>query len=127
MTSLERMADLDEAWAEPHHGAQLRRLRRAREQLRERFAGGPHCVAARFPNAKLLAPKTEWDDWDDLHPLQRAWFIRDGKAGVRTANVILTDGDLVLGDGVMLLRTPGHTVGNQTLFLNTDTGIWGIS
>jgi hypothetical protein len=27
----------------------------------------------------------------------------------------------------MLVRTPGHTSGNQTLFLNTDQGVWGIS
>ncbi|HEY8076079.1 MAG TPA: hypothetical protein VIF62_18260 [Labilithrix sp.] len=82
---------------------------------------------SRFPNAKLLAPRIEWEDWDDLHPFQKAWFVRDGKQGVKTERVVLTDGDLELGDGVMLLRTPGHTTGNQTLFLNTDTGVWGIS
>ncbi len=82
---------------------------------------------ARFPNAKLLAPRVEWEDWDDLHPFQKAWFVRDGKTGVNEHGVVLTDGDLALGDGVMLLRTPGHTSGNQTLFLNTDSGVWGIS
>jgi len=81
----------------------------------------------RFPNAKLLAPRPEWDDWDDLHPMQRAWFVADGKKGVRTEQVVLTDGDLELGDGVMLLRTPGHTSGNQTLFVNTPDGVWGCS
>lgn len=246
----ERLIDLDKAWAERHHGTQLRAVRRGAEQLREKLAGGPHCISvrtlplttlayptryafwaaaftpapfvtlthrcvlvqffqqgepkhllfnqtdvdgaratpffarmieqlgrrlsdvvakrfepleqqlarhgltpedidyvafdhfhtqdlrgllgtnerpARFPNAKLLAPKLEWEDWDDLHPFQRAWFVRDGKLGVRTENVVLTDGDLSLGDGVMLLRTPGHTSGNQTLFLATDSGVWGIS
>ncbi len=81
----------------------------------------------RFPNAKLLAPKSEWEDWDDLHPMQKAWFVRDGKLGVRMNDVALTVGDLSLGDGVMLLRTPGHTAGNQTLFVNTESGVWGIS
>jgi glyoxylase-like metal-dependent hydrolase (beta-lactamase superfamily II) len=81
----------------------------------------------RFPNAKLLAPRSEWEDWDDLHPMQKAWFVRDGKLGVRMEDVVLTTGDLALGDGVMLLRTPGHTSGNQTLFLNTESGVWGIS
>ncbi len=81
----------------------------------------------RFPNAKLLAPQEEWDDWDDLHPIQRAWFVRDGKIGVRMENIVFTDGDCVLGDGLMLLRTPGHTSGHQTLFLNTQSGVWGIS
>jgi glyoxylase-like metal-dependent hydrolase (beta-lactamase superfamily II) len=81
----------------------------------------------RFPNATLLAPKVEWDDWDDLHPMQRTWFIADGREGVRLERVALTTGDLQLGDGVMLLRTPGHTSGNQTLFISTDTGVWGTS
>jgi glyoxylase-like metal-dependent hydrolase (beta-lactamase superfamily II) len=83
--------------------------------------------APRFPNAKLLAPKSEWEDWDDLHPFQKAWFVRDGKMGVRMNNLVLTAGDHMLGDGVMLLRTPGHTSGNQTLFINTESGVWGIS
>ena len=84
-------------------------------------------VAPRFPRATLLVPAIEWQDWDDLHPLQRAWYVRDGKLGVKTERVSLTVGDLVLGDGVMLLRTPGHTSGNQTLFVNTDSGVWGVS
>jgi hypothetical protein len=82
---------------------------------------------ARFPKAKLLAPRLEWDDWDDLHPMQRAWFVADGKAGVRMENVVLTEGDFELGDGVLLIRTPGHTSGNQTLFFNTPDGVWGTS
>ncbi|MGO9711555.1 MAG: hypothetical protein ACLQBL_22010 [Polyangiaceae bacterium] len=81
----------------------------------------------RFPNATLLAPSREWRDWDDLHPYQRAWFVRDGKRGVRTSQLALTEGDLALGDGVLLVRTPGHTSGNQTLFLNTEQGVWGVS
>jgi glyoxylase-like metal-dependent hydrolase (beta-lactamase superfamily II) len=80
-----------------------------------------------FPNAKLLAPAIEWSDWDDLHPMQRAWFVPDGKQGVRTERVIFTHDDLQLGDGVMLVRTPGHTSGNQTLIIKTDRGVWGCS
>lgn len=97
------------------------------QDLRGLLGTEDHARAARFPNAKLLAPKAEWDDWDDLHPFQRAWFVRDGKMGVRTENLVLTSGDVTLGDGVMLLRTPGHTSGNQTLFMNTESGVWGIS
>ncbi len=84
-------------------------------------------VPSRFPNATLLAPRCEWDDWDDLHPYQRAWFVKDGKLGVKRARVAFTEGDLALGDGLLLLRTPGHTSGNQTLFLNTGDGVWGVS
>jgi hypothetical protein len=59
--------------------------------------------------------------------MQRAWFVEGGKRGVRMSDVALTRGDLLLGDGVMLLRSPGHTAGNQTLFVNTDSGVWGVS
>ncbi len=88
---------------------------------------GTALLPARFPNANLLAPEVEWSDWDDLHPLQRAWFVERGKSGVRTEKLALTSEDLLLGDGLMLIRTPGHTSGNQTLFLNTEGGVWGIS
>jgi hypothetical protein len=97
------------------------------QDLRPLFGTADGSVPARFPNATLLVPRVEWENWDDLHPLQRAWFVRDGRAGVDPSRVALTSGDLMLGDGVMLVRTPGHTAGNQTLFVNTASGVWGVS
>lgn len=97
------------------------------QDLRGQLGTADGARKPRFPRATLLAPKVEWDDWDDLHPMQRTWFIAEGRKGVRTDRVALTAGDLQLGDGVMLLRTPGHTSGNQTLFVHTDTGVWGTS
>jgi glyoxylase-like metal-dependent hydrolase (beta-lactamase superfamily II) len=88
---------------------------------------GAEGVAARFPNALLLAPRVEWDDWDDLPMMQRAWFVPDGKKGVPENRVVLTDADLRLGDGLVLLRTKGHTSGNQTLFVHADDGVFGSS
>jgi hypothetical protein len=84
-------------------------------------------MAARFPNAYLLAPRREWADWDDVHPFQAAWFIADGKKDVPEQRVVLTDDDLALGDGCLLLRTPGHTSGNQTLFVHAEQGVFGCS
>jgi len=84
-------------------------------------------LPARFPNATLLAPRAEWEDWDELHPMQRAWFIRDGKKDVALERVVLTDGDLRLGAGCLLLGTPGHTSGNQTLFVHAESGVFGCS
>lgn len=88
---------------------------------------GTSTMAPRFPNAYLLAPRVEWNDWDHLPMLQRAWFLPDGKKGVPEDRVILTDNDLVLGDGAALLRTPGHSTGNQTLFAHADQGVFGSS
>lgn len=80
-----------------------------------------------FPNAMLLAPEIEWRDWGDLHPLQRSFFIAGGNQGLDEDRVVFTRSDLCLGEGVVLLRTPGHTSGNQTLFVKTDRGVWGTS
>lgn len=82
---------------------------------------------ARFPNARLIARRQEWLQWDDLHPLHQAFAVPGAKDGVDEARVILVDDDLRLGDGVMLVHTPGHTEGHQTLFFKTDTGVWGVS
>lgn len=84
-------------------------------------------LGAQFPRAKLLAPRCEWEDWHRLHPMQAAWFVPDGRDGVDESKVVLTEADLSLGDGVALVRTPGHTSGNQTLFVATEHGIWGCS
>lgn len=88
---------------------------------------GTPAMAARFPNALLLAPRIEWMDWDDPPMIQRAWFVPDGKKDVSADRVVLTDTDLALGDGLLLLRTPGHTTGNQTLFVRDDLGVFGCS
>ena len=84
-------------------------------------------LSARFPNAYLLAPRVEWEDWDDLHPLQRSWFVADGKRGVPEERVIFTENDLWLGEGCLVLRTPGHTSGNQTIFCHAERGVFGCS
>lgn len=97
------------------------------QDLRPLLGTADGALPPRFPRATLLAPAAEWHSWDDLHPVQRAWFVADGKRGVRTDRVALTSGDIELGSGVWILRTPGHTAGNQTLFVHTEGGVWGTS
>lgn len=93
------------------------------QDVRPLLGGDGH--SARFPNAYLLAPRQEWFDWDDLPQMQRAWFVPNGKRGVPMERVILTENDLWLGNGALLMRTPGHTTGNQTLFVNGADGVFG--
>ena len=38
--------------------------------------------------------------------------------------LLVVDGSFLLGPGIALISTPGHAAGNQTLVLNTSTGIW---
>ncbi len=77
-----------------------------------------------FPNAQLLVMAPEWNQLSSLHPLQRAFFQPDTYRDLRNDRVVCLPGDTLLGPGIALLATPGHTIGNHTIVLNTDTGIW---
>lgn len=80
-----------------------------------------------LPNALLLAQKEELGIFERLHPMQHAWFIPEALAGLDPRRIVPLDGDVLLGPGVALVRTPGHTVGNHTIVLHTDAGLFTIS
>ncbi|MDP3712681.1 MAG: hypothetical protein Q8R60_09375 [Mycobacteriales bacterium] len=84
-------------------------------------------VSAAFPNAVLLVQREELDALADLAPLQLPWYQPETYRDLPPESVRALDGDVLLGPGVALLATPGHTLGNQSLFLNTGTGIWAVS
>lgn len=84
-------------------------------------------VEPAFPNATLLVQRSELEALRDLHPLQLAFYQPHTYADLRPEAVVAVDGDVLLGPGVALLATPGHTLGNQTLALNTSSGIWAVS
>ncbi len=84
-------------------------------------------LSAVFPRAKLLIARAELDIFRALHPLQRPWYIPEGVRHVPADRLVACDGDMLLGKGVALVRTPGHTVGNWSLVINTDTGVWAVS
>jgi hypothetical protein len=77
-----------------------------------------------FPNAKLIVQKREWDILPCLHPLQDIWYQPEQFEDIPADRVLFTEGDVLLGPGVMLMFTPGHTHGNHSLVVNTKTGIW---
>ncbi|MGX1806179.1 hypothetical protein ACWIGI_10735 [Nocardia sp. NPDC055321] len=84
-------------------------------------------VPAAFPNAVLLAQRDELEAMADLHPYQRPWYQPATFVDIAPEKIVPLDGSVLLGPGVALIATPGHAMGNQTLVLNTDTGIWAIS
>jgi hypothetical protein len=84
-------------------------------------------LPAVFPNAKLLIWRPELDIFRALHPLQRPWYIPEGVRHVSADRIVVCDGDVLLGKGVALMRTPGHTVGNWSLVVSTDNGVWAVS
>jgi hypothetical protein len=84
-------------------------------------------VPARLPKAKLLVQRAELESLDALHPLQVPWYQPLTYKSLDPDAITAVDGDMLIGPGVALLSTPGHTIGNHTLVVNTETGIWASS
>ena len=76
-----------------------------------------------FPRAKLLVTRQEWESARSLAPPQRDWYCPGGLDGVGQDRVVLLDGDVLLGQGVALIRTPGHTEGNHSVAVRTPEGV----
>jgi glyoxylase-like metal-dependent hydrolase (beta-lactamase superfamily II) len=79
------------------------------------------------PRAKLLIMREELAIFDGLHPLQNDWYLAGALDGIPRERLLVLDGDVLLGEGMALVRTPGHTVGNHSIVLHTDRGLWAIS
>lgn len=80
-----------------------------------------------FPRAKVIVQRDELVAMADLHPLQRPWYQPGTFDDVDPDRFLPIDGSVVLAPGVAIVATPGHVMGNQTLVLNTSTGIWASS
>lgn len=59
-----------------------------------------------------------------LLPPQKDWYCPNGIAGIDPQKVVLLDEDVLLGPGLALVRTPGHTMGNHSLVVNTPAGVF---
>jgi len=84
---------------------------------------GADGAAPVFPNAKLLVMREEWECTQSLIPWQNQWFCPNGIAGIPMNRVELLDHDVMLGSGVALIRTKGHTEGNHSIVAHTDEGL----
>jgi hypothetical protein len=88
----------------------------------------PHApVEAMFPNAKLIVQRAEWNLVRNMHPWQARWYQSDTYGDLRNGSVQLIEGDVLLGPGVALLSTPGHSTGMMSLVVRTSSGIWASS
>lgn len=79
-----------------------------------------------FTGAEILLQAREADTLRATHVLQRdrycgAWH------GVRDDLLRELDGSAIIGDGVAVVATPGHTDGHQSLVVRTGRGIWVLS
>ncbi|GMW01837.1 MAG: hypothetical protein AMXMBFR84_29740 [Candidatus Hydrogenedentota bacterium] len=80
-----------------------------------------------LPNAKLLVMRQEWESAKALLPPQSDWYCPHGLQGVPEEKVVLLDGDAMLGEGVALIHTPGHTEGNHSIVVHTPEGLFVTS
>ncbi|MFO0596191.1 MAG: hypothetical protein U0228_12825 [Myxococcaceae bacterium] len=81
---------------------------------------------AYFPKAKLLVMKSEWDQVRDLHPMNQVWYVPHG-CDIPESRLELLDGDTLLGKGLAMLDTRGHTRGNMSLCVVTPDGPFVVS
>lgn len=84
---------------------------------------GTSSKPAYFPNAKLLIMEQEWISTGGLIGPQLDWYCPNGIEGISPKKIILLKGDTMLGDGVALIATPGHTEGNHSLVVRTEEGV----
>jgi hypothetical protein len=84
-------------------------------------------VPAYFPRARMIVQRRELLAIAALHPLQQPWYLPETFKDLPEDRLAIIDGSILLGPGVALIDTPGHTVGNQSLVLCTSHGVWATS
>lgn len=80
-----------------------------------------------YPKAKLLVTPAELEIVRSLHPLQKYWYVAGSLAGVPDEDLIVFDRDVLLGGGLALIRTPGHTDGNHSIVFSVPGGLMTVS
>jgi glyoxylase-like metal-dependent hydrolase (beta-lactamase superfamily II) len=70
------------------------------------------------PNAEVFVQKAEYAFLQNPHPLDHRYYpdVLDG------ANVIELEGDATITEGISVVFSPGHTVGGQSVVVNTSAG-----
>ncbi len=84
----------------------------------------PRMIMPAFPNARMIAQSRELATLESTHPMQDAWYVDGGLNGIDEDHLLRLDGSIELGTGVAIVATPGHTDGNQSIVLNTGSGVW---
>lgn len=86
------------------------------------FPDGP--VPAMFPNAQLIVQRDELEHVRDVHPFQARFHQSWTYDNIDMDRLMVVEGDVLVAPGLALLRSPGHTLGNHSLVVNTDRGIF---
>lgn len=89
-----------------------------------------HCGNNRlFKHARFYIQRTEWENAYDPVENQKCFYIRElfGKTAVRFTDMHLCDGIETILDGIVVIPTPGHCKGHQSVLVNTAEGVLCVS
>ena len=75
---------------------------------------------SRFPRAKVLIQRDELQFAQSPHPATTQWFL---KKFFDELNFELISGDVEISKEISVLRTPGHSLGGQSVAIKTEQGI----
>lgn len=78
-----------------------------------------HCENdSKCPNAKIIVQTAEYAFLKNPHPVDHRYYpdILDG------LEVVQVEGDARIADGIEVIFSPGHTVGGQSVAINTAKG-----
>ena len=74
----------------------------------------------RFPRARYVARRGEWDDALHPHERNRASYLAENFVPLVAAGVLdLVPGDATIRPGVRVERTGGHTMHHQVVFIES--------
>jgi len=77
-------------------------------------------LAPRFPNARYVVRTGEWEDATHPHERNRASYLPENFLPLMEAGVLdLVPGDAAIMPGVRVVRTGGHTMHHQIVFIES--------
>lgn len=77
-------------------------------------------VRPRFPRARYVVRRGEWEDATHPHERNRASYLADNFVPLAEAGVLaLVDDDQTIMPGVRVERTPGHTAHHQSVWIES--------
>ena len=77
-------------------------------------------IVPRFPNARYVVNRDEWDDATHPHERNRASYLAENYVPLGDAGVLdLMDGDGEVLPGVRVRRTGGHTRAHQVIYVES--------
>jgi glyoxylase-like metal-dependent hydrolase (beta-lactamase superfamily II) len=84
---------------------------------------GSGAVVPRFPNARYVISRGEWDDATHPHERNRASYMAENYVPLEKAGVVdFIDGDVEVMPGVRVRRTGGHTRFHHVVYIESGGG-----